>query len=107
MGYNGLGMQRWISTMKPRKLFEKRSKPDGGGGTNDAKSTVADYYHLNKNKLENLNSKTYPKEYKHQLSEKIENDKRIQKRFKALSLIIALFLIALIIWFLNKNFVLF
>ena len=48
MGYNGMGYQRWIATMKPRKFLSKRSKPDGGGG--DARHTpdIGDYYHIDK-----------------------------------------------------------
>lgn len=104
MGYNGLGMQRWIYTMKPRKFFEKRSKPDGGGGESELKSNVESYYHLEKNNLENLNHKSYPYKYKLRLRNRIKIEAKKQKRYFFVSFVIALLLLFVLIWFLNNNF---
>lgn len=84
MGYNGMGYQRWIATMKPKKFLQKRSKPDGGGMKNDSGAEIRDYFHLKKNNLSNLLQKKYPKEYRSVLN---ANFRKERKRNLILNLI--------------------
>ena len=51
MGYNGIGYQRWIANIKPKKFLQKRSKPDGVGIKNDTGTEVRNYFHLYRNML--------------------------------------------------------
>lgn len=104
MGYMGLGTQRWISTMKPRKFFEKRSKPDGGGGNSGLRSNVQDYYHLKKNSLSNLKRKKYTIEYKRLLGKQLREENQRQQVYILLSFIIALTFLFLLFFYLNTKF---
>lgn len=89
MGYNGFGMQRWIYTMKPRKFFGKRNKPDGNGQENISGHEIMDYFHLKPNKLENLRRRKFSPEYREKLGKQLEADKRKQNFFTALSIVIS------------------
>lgn len=51
MCYMGFGTQRWISIMKPRKFFGKRSNPDGGVAKTALQREISDYYHVEKTSL--------------------------------------------------------
>jgi hypothetical protein len=72
MGYNGMGFQRWIATMKPRKFMGKRSKPDCGGVENNAVNHISGYYHLKSAKLDNLLKRKYPAAYKLKLQNELK-----------------------------------
>ena len=104
MGYHGLGLQRWIFTMKPRKFLGKRSKPDGGGGETGVKRDIHDYYHLKKNNLENLNKKVYSESYKKSLNKSLEEENKKQTILKILSLIITVVAVFLLFWYFNSKF---
>ena len=71
MGYMGIGMQGWISKMKPRKYFGGRSKPDGGGGENLSGIDMKNYYHYKTNKLERLLQKKYSPGYQKKLRKEL------------------------------------
>ena len=92
MGYHGLGLQRWIFTMKPRKFLGKRSKPDGGGGKNHAGQDISNYFHVDKKELENLLQLPYPPRYKSELLNRLIKDRKRERIFT-----IACFLLASII----------
>ena len=78
MGYSGLGMQRWISTLKPRKFMAKRSKPDGGGVDGVNGPSINDYYHLKPNKLDNLLKKKFSPAYRKKLESEIREENHKQ-----------------------------
>ncbi|MDX8338329.1 hypothetical protein SLH46_03975 [Draconibacterium sp. IB214405] len=103
MGYNGLGMQRWISTMKPRKYLGKRSKPDGGGGAPSAGPEVSSYYHIKKRNFSVLKSKTYTESYKKQLRSKLAEDKRNSNWKIVISIAIGLVIILLLFVYFNDR----
>ena len=104
MGYNGMGFQRWIVTMKPRKFLGKRSKPDGGGGEPGRQKDIRDYYNLNENKLENVIARKYSAEYKKRLNKWLDQENETQFRYKIISILISLVLVALIFWYFAINF---
>lgn len=103
----GLGMQRWISTMKPRKFLGKRSKPDGGGVENPFNHDINDYYHLKSVKLNNLGKKKYPLKYRLRLTKELRTEKRKELAYFMVSLLIALVILFFILLFLKNNFGLF
>ncbi|WP_297096049.1 hypothetical protein [uncultured Draconibacterium sp.] len=107
MGYNGLGMQRWISTMKPRKYLGKRSKPDGGGGSPSAGPEVGNYYHIKKRNFSFLKSKIYSDSYKKELRSKLEEERKNSNRKIMLSIAIGLVIVLLIFVYFNDHFDLF
>lgn len=104
MGYMGLGMQRWISTMKPRKFLGKRSKPDGGGMDSHFNRDINDFYHLNPVKLDNLAKKKYSGKYRLKLAKQLKAENRKQFIYFIVSLIISLILLYFIVLFLRNNF---
>lgn len=104
MGYMGLGMQRWISNMKPRKFLGKRNKPDGGGGENPSGLDIKSYYHLKPNKLTHLLKKNYSSKYKEKLTFQIQEENRKQKIYYIFSFIIALTLVFILLSYLAKAF---
>jgi len=89
----GLGMQSWISKMKPRKFLGKRSKADGGGASNNSKFEIEDVYRLPPLKLNWLLQKKYPDNYRKKLNKQIDKEKRKQPVYFLLSFIIALVLL--------------
>jgi len=107
MGYMGLGMQRWISTMKPRKFLGKRSKPDGGGVENHFTRDINDYYHLKAAKLDNLAKKEYSGKYRLKLTKQLKVENRKQVAYFIVSLIISIILLYFMVLFLRNNFDLF
>ncbi|MBN1822122.1 MAG: hypothetical protein JW833_15485 [Prolixibacteraceae bacterium] len=76
MGYMGLGMQSWITRLKPQKFLSKRSKQDGGGMEKMFGIEVKDYYHLKHRDLKRLLEKEGSEEYKKQLLKTLINEKR-------------------------------
>ena len=103
MGYNGLGMQRWISNMKPRKFLSKRSKPDGGGG--DARHTqdIGDYYHINKRDFSRLSQKQYSESDKAKIRAKLLNQKHMQNIGFGIGLVIILIMVVLLFHYFNTK----
>ncbi len=104
MGYNGMGYQRWIATLKPRKFLAKRSKPDGGGMDSLFERDINDYYHLKSNKLENLKNKEFPPEYREQLEKEIKHRKRKQIYTYGISLLITIIVFVSLLIYLSKSF---
>lgn len=107
MGYNGMGYQRWIATLKPRKFLAKRSKPDGGGMNNISGRDINDYYHLNPRKLENLLKKKFSLTYRKQLDSQIKEESHKQFIFSIFSLTIAVIIVIAMLVFLMSKFDLF
>lgn len=103
MGHNGLGMQRWISTMKPRKYLGKRSKPDGGGGAPPAGPEVSSYYHIKKRNFSILKSKTFSDSYKKQLRSELKEETRKDNRKIILSIAVGLIIILLLFVYFNDR----
>lgn len=104
MGYNGMGYQRWIATMKPRKFLGKRTKPDGGGGESGNKRDIRDYFHLNPNSLENVNTRYYSPNLKKKLNKDLDKENENQFRYKILSILISIILVALLFWYFAEKF---
>jgi len=103
MGYNGLGMQRWISTMKPRKFLGRRSKPDGGGGEASAGPDINSYYHIKKRDFSWLRSKVYSKAYRQQLNAELEEDKKNSYRLMVISVFVGLIFILILGAYFNSK----
>lgn len=103
MGYNGLGMQRWISTMKPRKYLGRRSKPDGGGGAASVGPEVSSYYHFKKRNLSYLKSKRYSEGYKNLLQSQLELARKKDNRMIIISVLIGLVIILLLFVYFNSH----
>ncbi|NQU88646.1 MAG: hypothetical protein HQ541_23120 [Mariniphaga sp.] len=72
----GLGMQSWITRLKPSKFLSKRSKQDGGGIEKMFGIDAKDYYHYKKRDLKNLLKKEGSNEYKKQLIATLLAEKR-------------------------------
>ncbi len=89
MGYHGMGMQRWITTMKPKKFLGKKSKTDGGGGGNINDRSATEYYHLKNRKLDNLQKKKYPREYKAKLRLQLIRENRARLAYFFVSIVIS------------------
>ncbi len=104
MGYMGIGMQSWISKMKPRKFLDRRSKPDGGGGEKLATRDIEDYYTLEKRSLKNLLKKQYGGKYKRQLHKQLQKESHKQNIYLVLSFAIALIIIVLLILYFSSIF---
>ncbi|WP_340113388.1 hypothetical protein [Maribellus mangrovi] len=96
MGYNGMGYQRWIATMKPRKFLSKRSKPDGGGGEARRSQDIGEFYHIKKRDFSTLGKKKYSESDKKRILSKLINQKHIQNIGFGIGLIIVAILVALI-----------
>lgn len=101
MGYNGMGMQRWITTMKPKKFLKGKSKTDGGGGGTINNGNVAEYYHLDNRKLDNLQQKKYSPEYKSKLRLQLAGENRGRYLVLVLSILIAALALWLFVGYLN------
>ena len=104
MGYMGMGMQSWISKMKPRKFFGGRSKPDGGGGENLSGIDMKNYYHLKSNKLTKLLQKKYSPNYRNKLRKELKEEHHKQEIYFWISFIIVLVLFIALIIYLAKLF---
>lgn len=103
MGYNGMGYQRWIATMKPKKFLQKRSKPDGGGMKNDSGTEIRNYFHVQKNNLENLVQRKYSESYKSAVNQKFQTEKRRDLLINLISLIISIIIIAAVFFYMASK----
>ncbi|WP_167609974.1 hypothetical protein [Maribellus sediminis] len=103
MGYNGMGYQRWIATMKPRKFLSKRSKPDGGGG--DARHTpdVGDYYHISKRDFSWLRQKKYSQSDKRKLRAKLFQQRHQQNIGFTIGIVFTFLAVLLLVLYLNHK----
>lgn len=97
----GMGMQRWISNMKPRKFLGKRSKPDGGGMKPHFEQDINDYYHLKENKLQNLLQKKYAAKDKQKIKDQFEAEEQKNTKNNWLSLVISIVVVASIFFYLG------
>lgn len=104
MGYNGMGYQRWIATLKPRKFLSKRSKPDGGGMDKMFQQDINYYYHFNSNSLQNLKNIKISHKYRKQLDNEIKTERRKTYLFNTISLVIALAVCISVLIYLLKSF---
>lgn len=107
MGYCGLGMQRWISTMKPRKYLGGRSKPDGGGTAPSASADVKNFYHIKNRNFSVLKSKIFSAKYKQQLETELETEKRNNYFKIGASVVLGLAIVILIYLYFDKHLTLF
>lgn len=107
MGYSGLGMQRWISTMKPRKFLGKRSKPDGGGGSAPMDINASSFYFLKKRKLNRLAKKKYSEKYKQELNLQLKRDRQKLIISYVISILITASLLIIFLFWLNTKLFLF
>ena len=103
MGYNGMGYQRWIATMKPRKYLSKRSKPDGGGGEARRSQNIGEFYHIRKRDFSTLGQKEYSESDRKRIRAKMINQKHIQNIGFAIGLLIVVILVALIFHYFNTK----
>ena len=107
MGYSGLGMQRWISTSKPREFLGKRSKPDGGGVSNSRRSNVSDYFQYKPKHLTTTRKRIYTKAYKKKLNSELQTENRKENILAFIGVTFVSILITAIIVYLNAEFHLF
>lgn len=103
MGYNGMGYQRWIATMKPRKFLGKRTKPDGGGGDAPRSQSVESLYHYGKQDLSYLQQKKYTEINRRKLLAKLLKERHRQNIFLAVGLVLVFILVAYIFIYLNHK----
>ena len=102
MGYNGMGYQRWIATMKPREFLGKRSKPDGGGMKSEFSTDIVSFYKLKKRSLTNLGTKKYSARYKEKLRNELQNENRKNTGLYLLSVIVGIGLLILLVAYINS-----
>lgn len=104
MGYCGLGMQKWIYTMKTRKMFSGRSKPDTAGNTvysdhlEKILNSTAKYRKF-------VDHKKLTPEYKELLLNHINHDKKIYRQKVIIMVLLTLLIVAPVAYFfydLNK-----
>jgi len=103
MGYMGLGMQRWIFTLKPRKFLGKRSKPDGGGGENHSGIDIQEFYHVGKHVSVPMRKKDYPSAYRKKLLHKLLAERQHQRIVLILASLISIMLLILLFLYLNQK----
>lgn len=101
MGYHGLGMQRWIFTMKPRKFMGKRSKPDGGGGDASRSRDVEDLYHYGDQNLDYFKQKNYSESKRRRLRAKLLKEKHQQNLFLIIGLIVVFVAVTILFIYLS------
>ena len=104
MGYNGMGSQRWIATMKPRKFLGKRTKPDGGGGGPRRGQDVESLYHYGTQDLTYLRQKKYTEKKRRSLLSKLLKEKQQQNIFLIIGLIVTFLVVVLFFVYLNGKF---
>ena len=104
MGYNGMGYQRWIATMKPRKFLGKRSKPDGGGGDAPRGRDVESLYHYGELDMTYYREKKYTEKNRRGLLAKLLKERHRQNIFLFVGLILTVFVVALFFVYLNSKF---
>lgn len=103
MGYMGLGMQRWIFTLKPRKFLGKRSKPDGGGGESHSGIDIQEFYQIEKHVSGLMRKKDYPAAYRKKLLNMLLFEKQHQRIVLFLALLISVILLCLLSLYLNQK----
>ena len=104
MGYMGIGMQSWISKMKPKKYFGGRSKPDGGGGENLSGIDMKNYYHYKSNKLTKLLQKEYSPDYRKKLRKELKKENQKQAIYFIISVVIVIAIFVSLLFYLSKIF---
>lgn len=103
----GFGMQRWITTMQPRKFFGKANNARNEHLENIAGHDIKEFYHLKPNNLENLLRKKYSLSYRKKLIKELEQENHKQKFYGWLLIVISLVFIALLSFYLSNKFNLF
>ena len=104
MGYMGLGMQNWISRMKPKKYFGGRSKPDGGGGENLSGIDMKKYFQFKSNKLERLLQKKYSPGYQKKLRKELKERNKKQAIYLIISVVVVIAIFVSLLLYLSKIF---
>ena len=103
----GIGMQSWITRMKPKKYFGGRSKPDGGGGENLSGIDMKNYYHhksRTSNKLERLLQKKYSPGYQKKLRKELKEENQKQNFYFLISAVVIIIVFISLIIYLSKLF---
>jgi len=104
MGYMGFGLQRWITTMKPRKYFGKRNNPNIEHLENIAGHDILDYYHLKPKKLEKLLQKKYSIEDSEKFKNELASQNKKQSFYALLVIIFALAVMGALLFYLSEKF---
>ena len=104
MGYMGIGMQSWITRMKPKKYFGGRSKPDGGGGENLSGIDMKNYYHYKSNNLERLLQKKYSPNYRKKLRKELKEENQKQAIYLWISVAVVIVIFVSLLFYLAKKF---
>ena len=104
MGYMGFGLQRWITTLKPRRYFGKRNNPNIEHLENIAGHDILDYYHLKPNKLENLLQKKFLLKDREKLKNDLVQENKKQKLYAWIIIVIALTVISSLLFYFSNKF---
>lgn len=104
MGYMGFGLQRWITTLKPRRYFGKRNNPNTEHLENIAGHDILDYYHYNPNKLENLLQKKFTIKDREKLKNELDQENKKQRFYAWIIIVIALAVIGSILFYFSNKF---
>ena len=98
MGYMGFGMQRWITTYKPKPWMGRRKRPGSEFSAEFADRELEGIYHLEKNSLENLRRKKPTKKYLNALRSNLirENQRKIVRATIIISVIVLIIVVAII-----------
>lgn len=104
MGYMGFGLQRWITTMKPRKYFGKRDNPYIEHLENITGHNISDYYHLKPGKLEKLLQKKYPAKDFEKFKNALAHQNKKQSFYALLVIVFALAVIGAILFYFSEKF---
>ena len=107
MGYCGLGMQRWISTLKPREFLGKRSKPDGGGVTSSFSRNINDFYHFNGYKMSTSRKRVYSSAYKSKLNKELQAENKKQNILLTVGIMVLIIACTALFLYLNSIYVFF
>lgn len=103
----GFGMQQWISNMKPKPYFGRRNNPVADHIESIAGHKVQDFYHLNQNKLENLNKKKSTLKYLKTLRKQMREENRRQMIRGIIIIVILLSVLTITVMYFSKRFDLF
>ncbi|PIF06740.1 MAG: hypothetical protein CSA36_00100 [Draconibacterium sp.] len=108
MGYNGMGYQRWIANLKPRKFLAGRSKPDVGGAEARLgyfnQGGAEKNYNFKHATFKNPGKKKFSADYRQQLEHEFQKEKRKKKYINILSWVISVIALLLLLAFLTKKF---
>ncbi len=98
MGYMGFGMQRWITTYKPKPWFGRRKRPGSEFSAEFSDREFTETFHLEKNSLENLRKKKPTKKYLNTLRSRMKKEDRKKMILASIIifLIVLLFVVAII-----------